>query len=237
MPSETTRGVFLSVQGSEGGGKTDLAFSGPGPILYLNLDGSNWKRVRERACYKNKEIYIESLEMPQLPPNASTEYVQAAAMPIWTKLKNVSLQGEVDASIRTIVLDKANVAWGLARLAHLGKLKGVRQMHFDEVNADYRNLLIRMSNSKKVNILISSEEDEYVDNTKTGRMKRSGFKELGERVEDVVRCYRDKGLFNLQVLMSKTRPELDGQILQQPNCGFVDLAMKLFPGSDMTKWL
>lgn len=235
MPTETERGVFISVQGAGGAGKTDFLFSAPDPILYLNLDGANWQRVRDR--YPGKKIYIEDFNMPDIPPNSTTDSNQAAAMPIWTRLKNVYLEGERDPSIRTIGLDKGNTAWALARLAYLGKLKGTRQVFYDEVNADYRSLLIRMSNSKKVNILISSEEDEYLDNNRTGRLRRSGFKEVEERVEDVVRCFREDGKFKLHVLMSKTRPALDNTLLEQPNCGFVDLAMRLFPNGDVTKWL
>lgn len=236
MPTEYDRIVCLSVQGQEGAGKTDFSFSLPDPIAYINFDGANWKRVRLR--YPDKDIRIVTIELPEQPKDANPEYLQNMFAPYYQQYKNAMLGALADPEIRSVVVDTKTMAWQLARLANLGKLKSVKAQHYDEVNADFRRVIRMHDKFNKCVVFIHREKEEYIDNNKTGRYERDGFKEIPNEVQDLVRCgINNENKFYVEVLRSKTRPQINGQVYIQPSNTFVDLAMALWPDSLPTDWM
>ena len=231
--------VFASVQGPEGGGKTYLSFSGPAPVAYINLDGGNWERVKEQ--FPDKQIDKIDFELPPIPDGSQDDYVSDLYRPIWTRVKHAWQLGL--SKYRTVVMDHATAAWQIARLAYLGKLTKVRQQFYDQVNADFLQMLKLADRYNQTNvILIHREKAEYDESgRKTGGAERAGFAAIGNEVRDLYRCYMviEDGVpqFRTQCLMSKTQYKLSGKVYSQPNNTFVDLAMDLYPGTTPDEWM
>jgi hypothetical protein len=236
MPGSVPPAVVVSLQGMEGTGKTYTAFTSPGPIGYINLD-DGWQRVRPH--FPDKDIFMTTIDSPDIPEGADPATVQRLYAPVYTQFKQAfSLYL---GTCRTVVVDTMTSAWALARLAYLGTQGGVKgkQYAYSPVNDDFRRLIrLRRKAPLTSVILIHREKAEWVGDAKTGRFEMAGFTEMPFEVDDLLGTGLDSnGQFYVKMLKSKTRPSLTGKVYPAPDNTFVNIAVDLFPQTLPTDWL
>lgn len=207
--TEVYRRQIMSVQGPEKTGKTHFACTAPDPILLLNTDMGDEGVVTEEK-FPGRTIYIVDI-------TPGSEFLahkegEAAYEQAWAEFTEAYHWGL--GSCATVVLDKADQIWELARLKHFGKLSNIRPHHYTEVNNTFRYLLKAADRRKDVNlILIHNMKEEWLDERNTGRLIRAGFKETGGLVQSSLTTFRRDTEFGCVVDFCRQNMELVGQEL------------------------
>jgi len=109
--------------------------------------------------------------------------------------------------------------------------------HYGPVNAEYRELIRKAYASGKNLILLHKMKDEYVNDKRTGSLKRSGFSDTGYMVQVNVRMWRDEeNNFHLYVKDCRQSPEVAGLDLLNDMANFTTLATLVFPETTEKDW-
>lgn len=232
--------LIMAIDGREKSGKSHFALSGPEPIGVVNLDIGLDGVVQK--WQDDKEIWVTDVkvniqELKELTPQAAAQEADRAFNQVVKAYKAVL--GEA----RTIVWDNATEIWELLRMARFGKLDHVKPHHYGPVNAEYRELLRMAYDQDRTNlVLLHKMKDEYVDDKRTGLVKRAGFADTGFLVQVNALSWREPGLpvpdcFNLTVADCRQNAELAEVAFSGNDCNFQALAMAVFPGTKEAEWL
>ena len=172
--------LVVAVEGREKDGKTSFALSAPAPIAIFNLD-TGLEGVVEKLADEKEIIQCE------------VEYRDATNQNEWTKMweqikKNY--YAALKSNVRTLVMDTASEMWELVRLARFGKLTQVMPHHYGPVNTEFRDLIRAIYKTDKNLILLHKLKDEYINDKKTGKFERAGFKDVAYQVQVNLRVWR-----------------------------------------------
>jgi len=230
----------MAIDGREKSGKSHFALSGPEPIGVINLDigldgvVQKWQDDKEIHV---KDISVNIQELKELTPQQAAQEADRA----YTEV--VRAYRAVLGTARTVVWDNATEIWELLRMARFGKLDHVKPHHYGPVNAEYRELIRMAYDQDKTNlILLHKMKDEYVDDKRTGLVKRAGFADTGFLVQVNALSWREPGVpvpdcFNLTINDCRQNAELAEQTFSGNDFTFQALAMAVFPGTKEAEWL
>jgi len=227
-PTQTVKRLILSVSGLEKQGKTAFALTAPGPIALFDSDMGT-EGVVERFA-KEKEIIRFDARVPHTPDDAEE---------LWSQTENafyVALQSD---DIRTLVFDTATEIWELLRLSKFGKLTQVMPYHYGPVNALYRKMIREVYKSDKNLILLHKMKPLYINDKRTRDYERSGFGDTGFLVQANTRVSRDmedEGDFCIEIIDSRHKAEMAGEVLTGPMCSFPMLASVLMDDTGPSDW-
>jgi len=232
--------LIMAIDGREKSGKSHFALSGPEPVGVINLDIGLDGVVQK--WQDDKEVWVQDVkvsiqDLKELTPQAAAGEADRAYSAVVKAYKAVL--GEA----RTIVWDNATEIWELLRMARFGKLDHVKPHHYGPVNAEYRELLRMAYDQDRTNlILLHKMKDEYIDDKRTGAVKRAGFADTGFLVQVNALTYREPGVdvpdcFRLQIQDCRQNAELAGVEFSGNDFNFQTLAMQVFPGSKEEEWL
>lgn len=219
------RRQIMMVQGPEKTGKTHFACTAPGPIMLINTDQGD-EGVVTPDKFPGKEIFIVDIA-------PGTEFVatgsEGDADKAWADFKEAYSWGL--AHCNTIVWDKADQIWELARLVILGRLANVKPHHYTEVNNTFRYLIKEADKVKNLNlILIHNMKEEWVNEKFTGRLVRAGFKETGGLVQTSITSYFRDGEFGGTIDFCRQNMDLCGEELAGRFFDFDNLLEQVFGG-------
>jgi len=225
--AEVYRRQIAVVQGPDKSGKTTFACTAPGPVLLVNTDQGD-EGVITPAKFPGKDIYIVDI-------CPGTEFValgqEAKAEEAFETFKEAYRWGLNHCN--TIVWDKADHIWELARLVILGRLTNIRPHHYTEVNNTFRYLIKEADSVKNVNlILIHNLKEEWIDEKFTGRLVRAGFKETGGLVQTSVTTNFSDGEFGGTIDFCRQNMDLCGEELTGIGFDFENLLELVFGDSD-----
>jgi hypothetical protein len=231
--------LIMAIDGREKSGKSHFALSGPEPIGVINLDIGLDGVVQK--WQDDKEIWVQDVkvniqELKELTPQAAASEADRAFISVVKAYKAVL--GEA----RTIVWDNATEIWELLRMARFGKLDHVKPHHYGPVNAEYRELLRMAYDQDRTNlILLHKMKDEYVNDQRTGQVKRAGFADTGFLVQVNALTYRGPEetvpeCFHLQITDCRQNAELAGVDLSGQDMNFATLACQVFLGTKEGDW-
>jgi hypothetical protein len=234
------RRLIMAIDGREKSGKSHFALSGPEPIAVINLDIGLDGVVQK--WQDDKEVWVQDIKvdiqgLKELTPQAAANEADRAFSAVVKAYKAVL--GEA----RTIIYDNATEIWELLRMARFGKLDHVKPHHYAPVNAEYRDLLRMAYDQDRTNlILLHKMKDEYVDDKRTGAVKRAGFADTGFLVQVNALAYREPGVdvpdcFHLQITDCRQNAELAGVDISGHELNFQQLAMQVFPGTTEKDWM
>lgn len=232
--------LIMAIDGREKSGKSHFALSGPEPIGVINLDIGLDGVVQK--WQDDKEIYVHDVRvdiqgLKELTPEKAAAEADRAYSQVVKAYKAVLGQA------RTVVWDNATEIWELLRMARFGKLDHVKPHHYGPVNAEFRDLLRMAYDQDKTNlILLHKMKDEYVNDARTGLVKRSGFSDTGFLVQVNALCYRGPEetvpeCFHMQIADCRQNAELADVDFGGQDCNFQSLAMQVFPGTKEAEWL
>ena len=221
--------LIISAEGLEKSGKTTFGLSAPGPIALFDLDIGT-EGVVDKVL-DAKKIIIASVNYRD-----ATNQTEWLAM--WEKAKKAwydALKASIK-EVRTLLGDTWTEMWELARLARFGKLTQVMPHQYGPVNAEFRDMIKRAYDTEKNVILIHKQKEEYINDKNTGRMKRSGFGDIGYLVQVNLEVWRRKGEFGLTVKDCRQEASLAGEEFVDPMNTFPFLASQVYPGTSEEDW-
>lgn len=240
--------LIVGVEGEERAGKNHFGFTAPGPIYLQTCDPNGTEGVRQKFVEKGKEIKWAGYQL-NLNPGTSKQKVADAAKPVWDRF--VANYVAALPVARTIVWDTGDEFWELLRLSTFGELapklpKGERNNTYGELNAEYEQL-IKASFAYPVNlIIIHRMKDEYVNDSKTGKRRRAGYKDINYLTQVNLKAFKigmvhpqtgepmPGARFGMQVLDCRRNPDIEGTVIEND---FMTLALSVLPEVDPQVWL
>jgi len=230
--------IILSIEGLDKSGKTNLAFTAPGPLGYLEFDiGAEGvvEKFQDDKVILSPKPYETRFDDGKQKQDATVELSR------FERDFKSSL-----SKLRTTVVDTASETWELLRLARHGKLTQVKPHHYVEANQEYRDFIRTAFENDSNLILLHKLKSTWMEgkdgkSSKTGEYERAGFSETGFLVQMNVRCWRQEAVegdlgFRCQILNSRHQPELAGMILENEQITFQTLGMMALPQLDPAVW-
>jgi hypothetical protein len=193
--------LIVDVGGEEKSGKTHFGFTAPGPIYEHSFDIGNEGVIEKFQA--QKRIFVAEYELELQPDEGSAQQVAEAANRVWDQFVANFRDGLHSCGQGTTLVDTGTEMWELLRLARFGKLTQVMPHQYVAVNKEMQALLRECYNHNGSTIFLTKlkpEWENYTDSTgrekgrKTGKMERTGFKDMPFQVQLVGTCERvDRG--------------------------------------------
>lgn len=235
-PTVPKRGIFMDIIGIEGSGKSSLAMTlgRSGGVGYIDIDQSADRARRPDDRKARDRIKIVSVSYPV---GMTEKIVIEECRKAWSHTLSMIREASAGWATGGIVLDTGTEAWELRRLAAFGTLtpKGRTDTLYGPVNASFRNTMRSVYRDDHRHLItIHQMREEWKDKIvngqkigiKTGRMVRTGFKEIPYMSDIIVQCERDKGEFKATVVLCKLSPNgpsMEGMELADDQLDFAEI--------------
>jgi len=235
------RRLVMRIGGFEKDGKSHFGFTAPPPIGIVNIDrgleGMYEKFARE------KELYISD-DFRAMPSETQKDNERRwdAIMEVYTEY----LEGSI---VRSILYDTDTEGWEIARLAYLGKLVGVRELHYPEVNSIFRKVIDMALASDKNVIFTCRLRKQYIRSKSAegkdtaswnGKYEESGFSEFGSIVQANLRAkIVDDGGVNIptiRVINCRQNMQMNGEVFEGDEACFSWVAANIINGTSPGDW-
>ncbi len=203
---------------------THFSLTGPGPIIYFNVDIGT-EGVVEKFQLQGKQILMYDVRVPK-------EASKDVWSQMWTDFK-VRVRKAYAIRVGTVVWDTATEVYELARLSHFGRLTEVKPSDYAVVNNEWREVLRIAYDSPMNTIFIHKVKAMWKmvasssgrsSLTKTDDFEVSGFSEIDYLVQTnlSMNCvYTDKGPeFSCFVKDCRQNPNVAGTLLEGDLCNF-----------------
>lgn len=235
------RRLVMRVGGFEKDGKTHFGLTMPGPISVLNIDRGLEGMVEKFA--REKEIHIS--EDFRAMPSATQEDNEER----WKAIMSAYENALKDTHIRSILYDTDTEAWEIARLAYLGKLVGVRELHYPEVNSIFRNV-IDMALAHDKNVMFTCRlRKQYVRSKSAegkessvwnGKWEESGFGEFGSIVQGSLRAaivsMDNENTPTIRIIKCRQNMQMNGEVFEGDEATFSWVAANIIEGTSPEDW-
>jgi hypothetical protein len=245
------RRLMISCYGPPDTGKTEFAWSAPGPIMHLGLDRGHDGTLANPKPPKTRRTDI-GFNIVQLPTAQATS---DRYLVYWQTFYGHLKGALANPDARTVVLDGDSDSWELQRLAEFGKLMQIPAIMYTQVNLNRRNMYARMFDSGKIIICTNKTKKVYADvllGDGTPKLTNSGeavrewngeYKPQGFEDSDFVfqirllHYYRQETkTFGIQIMKCKQDMSLEGLTLEGPDCNFQGLVQTVFPDVPLAEW-
>ena len=235
------RRLVMRIGGFEKDGKTHFALTMPPPIALMNIDrgleGMYEKFARE------KELHI-SEDFRAMPSETQEENEVR-----WEAIMDAYRNALEDTHIRSILYDTDTEGWEIVRLAYLGKLVGVRELHYPEVNSIFRQVIDMALASDKNVIFTCRMRKQYVKGksaegkdkaTWNGKYEESGFGEFGSIVQANLRAKIFEGdegnVPTIRVINCRQNMQMNGEVFEGDEACFSWVAANIIEGTSPEDW-
>lgn len=245
------RRLMLGIDGPPDSGKTEFAWSAPGPIVHLGIDrgheGALDNPAPPPARREDIGFFIVKTPVALLKQERYVEMWQAYL----TKLKEAVVIPEA----RTVVIDGDSDSWELQRLAEFGKLTQVPSIMYTAVNNTRRMLYSRLFDTGKNIIATSKVKKTYADvlnadgtvalmnNGEAKRAWDGGYESQGFNDQGYVWQIRlmmvydeEAKEFTATITKCKQNKDLEGFVLRGAECNFSGLVQTVFPDVPLSEW-
>lgn len=258
------RRIMIGTEGETNTGKSEFAFSFPGPIAGLcldkNIDGALMNPVSPRAIAKRTDIGIKTISAPM----AGQTFDRAIFLESWVNYYAEYTKILDNPDVITVLQDGDSDSWELQRLAAFGTLTQIPSIMYDTVNAARRLMITRAYNSKKNIISTNKITSIYKDmtdaegnvvmgnNGKAKQIKSEEFRRQGFSDYDYIYQIQLRHLFRparkdakgrdipmewgIRLLRCKPNRALEGTELWGEDCCFDGLVSYVFPHIALEEW-
>ncbi len=237
------RRLVMRIGGFEKDGKTHFALTMPPPIALLNIDrgleGMYEKFARE------KELYISD-DFRAMPSETMEDNEKR-----WEAIISAYKNSLEDGHIRSILFDTDTEGWEIVRLAYLGKLIGVKELRYPEINSIFRNIIdMALSHDKNV-IFTCRLRKQYVKTGKqsekghdisawNGKWEESGFGEFGSIVQANLRAkiVNEDGVNvpTIRIINCRQNMQMNGEVFEGELATFSWVAANIIEGTSLEDW-
>jgi len=231
----------MRIGGFEKDGKTHFGLTMPAPISVLNID-RGLEGVIEKFA-REKEIHI-SKDFRAMPSETMQDNEKR-----WDAIMSAYTEALEDSRTRSILYDTDTEAWEIARLAYLGKLVGVRELHYPEVNSIFRKVIdMALAHDKNVMFTcrlrkqyVRSKSAEGKDSaTWNGKYEESGFGEFGSIVQANLRAkiVNEDGVNvpTIRVINCRQNMQMNGEVFEGDMASFPWVAANIIEGTSPEDW-
>ena len=235
------RRLVMRIGGFDKEGKTHFALTMPPPIALMNIDrgleGMYEKFARE------KELHISD-DFRAMPSETQEENGVR-----WDAIMSAYISALEDPHIRSILYDTDTEAWEIARLAYLGKLVGVRELHYPEVNSIFRKVIdMALAHDKNV-IFTCRMRKQYVKSKSAegkdkaiwnGKYEESGFSEFGSIAQATLRAKiineNGENIPTIRVVNCRQNMQMNGEVFEGDEACFSWVAANIIEGTSPEDW-
>ena len=200
------RRLVCSIEGLDKTGKSHLAMSAPGPIVYVDLDVGTEGVIQK--CQQDYLIY--KVEQPKRL--GSSGELMDKFKDVWNDIQT-QVASALSIGSGTLVIDTFTELYDICRLAHFGKMAQVQPHQYSVCYADMREI-IRLANASKMNVILLHRMGADFN---TGELTFQGWKQVPSEVQAVLRTQRsdtDSGpVFSAEVRTCRHKPEMMGKVL------------------------
>lgn len=250
-PDDPQNSLLVSSAALEKQGKTHFGLTMPGPIGVVSIDLGT-KGVADKFKKAGKNIWVRE-HMP--PADANREFKSdASKLAYWKEIKNSIYRVIDNKECRSGLVDTGTELWIACRLGIIGSLGKTkkRQFAYDEPNEDFTTLIRDMQLSGKNWCILHKMKKAYEAEEWTGDWERAGFGNMGFLAEvniEHFRATRAQALaytkldmptsindFCTKVIDSRANGNLIDDVFSGELSTFRDLAMAVYPDSDLGDW-
>ncbi len=235
--------LVMRIGGHDKSGKTHLALTMPPPIALLNID-RGLEGMYEKFARK-KDLYISD-DFRSMPSDSMEDNERR-----WEAIISAYTSALEDSQTRSILFDTDTEGWEIARLAYLGKLVGVKELHYPEVNSKFRNI-IDMGLAHDKNVMFTCRlKKQYVKTGKismkgheesawNGKYEESGFREFGSIVQANLRAeiVNEDGVNipTIRVINCRQNMAMNGEVFEGDEACFSWVAANIVEGTSPEEW-
>lgn len=239
--------IHFASRGGDGSGKSYFACTCPGPLFVAAFDRNGLDRV-DKAIRAGKEIKIGRYDFNPVVYRGDRAAIKKAAQPIWEQM--VADYVEALNHVRTVILDREDMMWGLRRYAEWGGQKNegskTGALDYGDLNEEYIGL-IQLAKQKGVNLGLlqglAEEWQQKFDNAKgkfisvkSGKMVPDGFRKVADFV-DVTLDHRWDEKKKEYITTLRKFPVKTERDKEYENLDFFTMAVTAFPDSDPSLWM
>ncbi len=236
------RRLVMRIGGFEKDGKTHFALTMPPPIALIiidrGLEGMYEKFARE------KELHISD-DFRAMPAETMEDNEKR-----WEAIMAAYISALGDTHIRSILYDTDTEAWEIARLAYLGKLVGVRELHYSDVNSIFRKI-IDMALASDKNVMFTCRlRKQYIRSKSAdtgketaswnGKYEDSGFGEFGSIVQANLRAkiveYDEGNTPTIRIINCRQNMTINGDVFEGDEACFSWIAANIIEGTSPEEW-
>ena len=247
--------LIMAVYGAQKSGKTRLALTAPGPIVYQALDPGLEGVVEEfEAAGKviAKRIYDVSLPDSLRPRYDAKErkVIQPIQQQVVDHIERrweefcTDYRAGLRSKARTMVWDTGSDIWDFMRLARHGKLTQVQPKDHQAVNYEMTSMIRAAFDYNKNLIILGRTGDEWTDregggSRKTGATVKRGFKDIPAIAQVVITMERvidEDGNVNFMAKVEDCRHNKDVMGMVLENTTFPEIAVAVKPESSNEDW-
>lgn len=235
------RRLVMRIGGFEKDGKTHFGLTLPPPIGIMNID-RGLEGMYEKFA-RIKELHI-SKDFRAMPSKTREDNERR-----WDAITETYTEYLESPIIRSILYDTDTEAWEIARLAYLGKLVGVRELHYPEVNSIFRQVIDMALASNKNVIFTCRLRKQYIRSksaegkdtaTWNGKYEESGFSEFGSIVQANLRA----GIINedginiptIRIINCRQNMQMNGEVFEGDAACFSWVAANIIEGTSPEDW-
>ena len=226
--------------GEPGSRKTTFWLEGPSPIGVLSFDqGLEGVVSRVLREHPKKDIYVQEFDW-----SPTNETGQEEASDIWNDYeKHFRYFLE---HCRTVLIDKENDLWQLARYSEFGDGNSDQQKNYDKLNLRYRKL-VNLSKQSNCNVgFVRGCKDEWGTIVKrggqsgkgpTGNRIPAGFTELEGLVHlSILHTGLNENTWSMQIGKVRGPGALEVAGQEFPSMSFADFAQLVYPETTVKDW-
>ena len=233
------RRLVQRVGAFEKGGKTHYALTAPAPISVINIDrgleGVVEKFARVKEIHRSKDF--------RAMPSGS----QANNERRWDAIMESYVVALEDHNMRSIVYDTDTEGWEIVRLAYLGKLVGVKEYKYPEVNGIFRDMIdMALAHDKNV-IFVCRLKKQYVKKSRdsdesawNGEYEEAGFREFPSIVQVNLRAkiINEDGVNipTIRVINCRQNMQINGEVFEGDMATFPWVAANIIEGTSLEDW-
>jgi len=233
--------LVVRIGGFEKDGKSHWGLTAPAPISVINIDRGLEGMIEKFA--REKEIHI-SEDFRAMPSETQKDNEKR-----WEAIMSAYTNALEDKHIRSILYDTDTEGWEIARLAYLGKLVGVRELHYPEVNSIFRKVIdMALAHDKNV-IFTCRLRKQYVRSksvegkdsaTWNGKYEESGFGEFGSIVQANLRAKivneGGKNIPTVRIINCRQNMQMNGEVFEGDEACFSWVAANIIEGTSPEDW-
>lgn len=225
--------VFASIRGQEKEGKTWFCVDQvPGDLAYFDIDKRGARTVAKAQKLHPKNVWPIYLSIPTGEEQQKLAVVEFQKfMAAWEVVLS-------SPAIKTVVVDTWSEIWELGRIAEFGKAFNVKPHHYGPLNALFNQLLDRVQLSDKNVLLVQKLKEVWENEQPTGKFRAQGFSNTAFKVQVTAEVFFDRKEeeYVIKTLSNGDDIAASGEEFRGPRCNFPELAVHLYPGTDIEQW-
>ncbi len=237
------RRLVMRIGGHDKEGKTHFGLTMPAPIALINIDRGLEGMYEKFARIKELHLSEDFRAMPSKDMGDNEKR--------WEAIMSAYISALEDTHMRSILFDTDTEGWEIVRLAYLGKLIGVKELKYPEINSIFRGI-IDMALAYDKNVIFTCRlKKQYVKTGKksqagydesawNGKYEEAGFGEFRSIVQANLRAKiideDGKKIPTIRIINCRQNMQMNGEVFEGEDACFSWVAANIIEGTSPEEW-